>query len=331
MTIFRQEVFENLKNRHYGEIFINTPVQYTFVTASGGFILLCLFLFLRFAEFREKTQVKGILDANVGVIHLYAKQPGILLKQYIKQGETIKKGEPLFLVSSQQKGFKKDKERQIFLKRKAVLKTAIHYEINQLQKLKPLLLKKYISEEDYHKHEEALLDLKNKQSLLKMDYLHYKQGFSYLIRATFDGSVSSQMIHEGQSVGFSKPIATFLPAEAFLEGILYVPVRQARFLKFNQAIRLRYDAYPYQQFGVGEGKVSEISQTVLTDALEEKTLSIKEPYYKAHIQLDHKRLIQTQKMLKPGMTFSAELLGRKKTVGRWLLDGLYGHRREAFK
>ena len=332
MSLFRQEALEKLKNKQYGDVLINLPLHMMGVSLVAILIFLTMCLFFCFAEFRERTLVKGVLSSSKGLVSIVSKRPGIIIKKFIKQGDFVTKGSPLFLIDTSVDHLAPHKNKAIiraFEKREQVLNDEIAYKSNHLKLLKPLLLKQYISSVEYREKYDEMLALKNKKALLSMEYLQYKQSRAYTIRAPIDGVVSSVVSHIGQFSSLSKPLATLLPDGAEMLAELYVPVSQIRFLSLDQPIVLRFDAYPYQHFGTGQAKLYEVSQTALTDEVDEKNIKIGEPYYKAHAYLN--KMIfgsEATQALKLGMTYSAEILGAKKTVGRWLFDSIYTQQKE---
>ena len=332
MIKFRQEALEHLKNKQYGEVFINTPMSYVIVGMGLVLLFVLICCYFCFAQMREQTIVKGVLNSSKGVVHVYSKRPGIIIKQWVKQGDSVTKGAPLFLIDTSLDRLHPDNNQQTlksFAKRQKALEEDIAYKAHQLTMLKPLLLKHYISSDAYREKHDELVALKTKKSLLIMELIHYKQSRAHTVRAPVSGLISSLTSTIGQSTQSLKPLATILPEGAFLLAELYVPVKQVRFLKLNQPIVIRYDAYPYQHFGTGHARLYEVNQTILTDALEEKSISIGAPYYKARAHLDRIILADKSKQaLKPGMTFSAEILGVKQTIGQWVFETLYGYHKE---
>ena len=83
----------------------------------------------------------------------------------------------------------------------------------------------------------------------------------YIIKAAVDGKIvfiiplqENQFMQAGKTIGFVNPVDSRYYAQ--------VTLPQANFGKIDtgQKVQLRFDAYPYQEFGVVEGKVSYISK-----------------------------------------------------------------------
>ena len=90
-NLFRQEVFNQKKLSHLGVISINTPLSFKLVTYSSLVILLIIILFLVFGEFSDKFVVIGYLNDAKGIFSLYPSKSGVILKNYKKKGELVKK------------------------------------------------------------------------------------------------------------------------------------------------------------------------------------------------------------------------------------------------
>lgn len=83
---------------------------------------------------------------------------------------------------------------------------------------------------------------------------------TYLLRSSIDGTISFQNFWgENQFVKPGEIIFTVLPKKEDLLGRLVVPAQNSGKIKPNQKVIIKLDNYPYQQFGVVEGKVKNIS------------------------------------------------------------------------
>lgn len=327
MTHFRQEALSQFRNRQYGTVFINTPWHYSLLCIGCSVLLLGIFLFIGLAEFSEKCLVTGYLNSNKGMVRIYPKQQGIILQRRIKQGENVHKGTPLFLIDTSYEvlnAHEKPKLQAQLEEKKYVLEQALARKKRQLASLKPLLLKRYISSSMYHGKLDELSVLERQRKQFNMELIRYQQARSYLVRAPVDGVISSVMYQVGQQISPSKPLVSILPNHAHLIAELFVPVVKAGFLNKSDRIVLRYDAYPYQHFGVATGRIVEVSQNILTDAEEDKPLRIGQPYYKvkAHVDSQDILLYGQDRPLQQGMTFSAVLNGPRKKIWQWIMEPL---------
>lgn len=146
------------------------------------------------------------------------------------------------------------------------------------------------------------------------------------MKASRSGIVTNLQAREGQQAQTSIPVLSLVPEGAGLTAQLLVPVRSAGFLETGQPLRIRYDAFPYQKFGLYTAEVVEVSNTVLLpDELLKVPVTVREPVYRVSA-----RLIQPfvqaygrDFSLKPGMTLSADVQLTERSLLQWLLEPIY--------
>ena len=330
ISLFRPEAIAHATHKHHGAVFINTPVHYRVITLGCGVFVVCLILFVMFAEFSEKCIVTGYVNSTRGIAHAYPSRQGVIVKGYVSQGGHVKRGDPLFRIDTSDDGLGTSHSRDMFVplqKRKGALDRDLAHKRQYLQALKPLLRKKYISSTDYQVKHDEILALEKQKNLLEMELIRYKQSRAYVVRAPTDGLVSAVMTHVGQHTQLGKPLLSILPRHAALIVELYIPVAKSGFLNPHDAITIHYDAYPYQRFGAAKGVIQTISQTILTDAEEDKPIRVRQPYYKVTATLDKHEVMAYGKprQIQQGMTLSAVIIGSKKKLWQWILDPLYSY------
>lgn len=81
---------------------------------------------------------------------------------------------------------------------------------------------------------------------------------AYVVKATKAGVVNNLQARVGQQVRSSLPVLSLTPSGEALTAQLLVPVRSAGFLAPGQPLNIRYDAFPYQKFGLYTGVVTEV-------------------------------------------------------------------------
>ncbi len=122
-----------------------------------------------------------------------------------------------------------------------------------------------------------------------------------------------------------------------LEAHLYAPSRTAGFVATGQAVLIRYQAYPYQKFGLQQGIVTDISKTPfapneLPPSLASTILSnaqqnilgfnSNEALYRIKVKLDKQHIDAYGQAhnLRPGMTLEADVLQDKRKIWEWILE-----------
>ena len=152
---------------------------------------------------------------------------------------------------------------------------------------------------------------------------------AHVLVAPLNGQVSSIGLAEGQRARYEQPLMTLLPAGSPLEATLLVPVRAAGFLEAGQALHIRYDAFPYQKFGLQPGRVLDVTGgTVLPSDYANLPLRIEEPVFRV-TAIPRDSDVQAYGRdfeLKPGMTLSADIVLEERSLLQWLLEPLHSLR-----
>jgi membrane fusion protein len=154
------------------------------------------------------------------------------------------------------------------------------------------------------------------------------------VLAPCDGAVSSLTIGHHQNAAAGVPLVTVVPRNSKLQAILYAPSRALGFLKPGQAVKIKLDAFPYQKFGVADGKVLSIADTPVRASESSAGTRLAtstetgEPMYTVRVELD-KQLIEaygSQQRLRPGMQLDAEIRLDTRRIYEWVLEPLYSLR-----
>lgn len=109
-------------------------------------------------------------------------------------------------------------------------------------------------------------------------------------------------------------LVTIVPEGSSLELWLYAPSRAIGFVRPGQQVRLNFDAFPYQRFGIGRGTVTAVSRVPVEASAIDSDLGITEPVFRIRVRLDRMppRAGEGQ-LLRPGMTLSANLVLERRS------------------
>ena len=158
-----------------------------------------------------------------------------------------------------------------------------------------------------------------------------------VVTAPYAATITGIVAHAGQVIGAGGLLATLIPDGASLEAQLFASTRQAGFVARGQKVRLRYAAYPYQKFGMGEGVVETIEKspyapqelpTQVIATLGAGALQGAEPVYRVVVKLDAQTIdtYGQSQPLKSGMVFDADVIQDTRRLYEWLLEPVYGLR-----
>ena len=156
-----------------------------------------------------------------------------------------------------------------------------------------------------------------------------------VVRAPQDGTVSSVLAEPGQSVSPASAMATLVPAGAKLQAHLFAPSGAVGFVRPNQEVRLRFEAFPYQKFGHQNGRVLRVSRTPLA-APELAGLPLSgpasagdgrsEPMFRITVAMDSPELhgFGSTQPLVAGMRMEADVLLERRRLIEWLFEPVLG-------
>jgi membrane fusion protein len=145
-----------------------------------------------------------------------------------------------------------------------------------------------------------------------------------VVRAPQDGTVTAVGVEPGQSVGAQAALANLVPSGAALQAHLFAPSSAMGFLRTDQTVLLRYEAYPYQKFGHQVGHVMQVSRTPLP-ASELGGLPVsaaQEPMYRITVALDQQAVqaYGRAQALSPGMQLEADVLLDRRRLIEWIFE-----------
>lgn len=177
------------------------------------------------------------------------------------------------------------------------------------------------------RNQEQLKDLQTQIGSLKAEITQNKsQILAYrfqleqrVIRSPIDGTIFQLPIQKpGVVVQPGQMIAQIAPQGSTFILKAQMPSNQTGFLRVGMPVKTKFDAYPFQDYGVVAGRVSWISpdskiQETNTGRMEtyELDITLNHPY----IQAANKRITLT-----PGQTATAEVVIRQRRVIDFILD-----------
>lgn len=166
--------------------------------------------------------------------------------------------------------------------------------------------------------------LRSEAFRLSTELAEYESRRSFIATAPVAGTVVSVAAVVGSSSGPRQTLITLLPADWQLAAELFVPSKAAGFLHRGQTVRLNYDAFPRQKFGVFAGRIEQVSEFVLLPAELPQTFSLREASYKVSVSIQREKIGTGQRnaRLRPGMLLAAEIVLEKRSLFDWLLEPL---------
>jgi membrane fusion protein len=156
-----------------------------------------------------------------------------------------------------------------------------------------------------------------------------------LVHAPSDGVLGAVLAEPGQAVSPASALASLVPSGARLQAHLYAPSSALGFVRPQQPVLLRYQAYPYQKFGHQTGQVlhvaraplqaSEMARVPLAGVAAFSDVS-GEPLYRITVALDRQAVAAYGKPqpLVAGMQLQADVQLDRRRLIEWLFEPLLG-------
>jgi membrane fusion protein len=151
-----------------------------------------------------------------------------------------------------------------------------------------------------------------------------------VVRASQDGVISAVLAGPGQSVSPASALASLVPANSRLQAHLFAPSSAVGFLRANQPVLLRFDAFPYQKFGHQLGQVVQVSRSPLQSA-ELASLPLQggggsEPLYRVTVALDQQTVAAygVAQPLSPGMQLEGDVQLDRRRLIEWIFEPVLG-------
>jgi membrane fusion protein len=101
--MFRQEAIDfERQHRQGGQVALLQPLPTKIITWLVAVSVGCIIIFLFLGQYARKETVVGFLAPTSGIAKIFATRPGTIKDIYVKEGEEVKKGQPLLAVETSQ-------------------------------------------------------------------------------------------------------------------------------------------------------------------------------------------------------------------------------------
>lgn len=181
--------------------------------------------------------------------------------------------------------------------------------------------------------QDALGEIQRSIAELAGDEAQNEARNTVVVSAPADGIVTAVLAQEGDHVSPNAVLVSVLPAEAKLQAQLFAPSSAVGFVRPQQQVQLRYQAFPYQKFGHHAGQVLAVSRTPLhaselaalplAESVSQRGASA-EPMYRITVALD-RQAVQAYGQPQPlaaGMQLEADVLLDRRRLIEWIFEPL---------
>jgi hemolysin D len=135
------------------------------------------------------------------------------------------------------------------------------------------------------------------------------------------GKVSSGSVAgSGAQTLNQDPLFTLVPLDTPLEADVNVNATDIGFIKINDPVQLKLDAYRFMQHGTAKGVIKTISEGSFTT--DDNNVPVT-PYFKVRVAIKdvHLRNVPTDFRLIPGMTLAGDIMVGRRTILSYLMEG----------
>jgi HlyD family secretion protein len=145
-----------------------------------------------------------------------------------------------------------------------------------------------------------------------------------VIKAPFDGTIYSLKATKG-TIQEGEELLSITPSNEELPLQVKVLNRDIGFIKPDMPVKVKLDTFPFQEFGIVEGTVQQVS----TNAITEKDVGL---VFLTRVTLKKHDVEVRGKQVKftPGMSATAEIVTRKKSVLTFIMEPVTRRFSEAF-
>ena len=149
---------------------------------------------------------------------------------------------------------------------------------------------------------------------------------SILVTAAEAGTVTGILVNRGDAVSPDRPILTIVPRGTRLQADLELPPTATGLIAPGQEVRIAVDAFPYATYGTVEATVGSVSGATVPvtrpDGVAAEAFLVR-----ATLRSQSVEAFGRQQPLRPGMTVSARITTRSRSLLEWLFEPLYAVRR----
>ncbi len=136
----------------------------------------------------------------------------------------------------------------------------------------------------------------------------------------------------GSVLSEASPLFTLIPARAHIEAEISIDARDIGFLRLDDVVAVKIEAYNYLEHGHAEGRVRVVSEDTFTTREDDGRTPVR-PYYKASVVIEKSDLANVPGgfRLMPGMPVTADIKVGTRTLLSYVLRGITRSLNEAMR
>lgn len=134
-SLFRPEAEQAQRTSALGDIILLRPVSFTFLTVAAACMAFAVALLFVFGSYTRRTTVDGLVMPDVGLVKVYAQQPGVVLRKAAIEGQRVTRGAVLYTVSTELQSAAQGRTQAALIEQARQRKTSLLQEIDKTRSL----------------------------------------------------------------------------------------------------------------------------------------------------------------------------------------------------
>jgi membrane fusion protein len=135
LQLFRSEVLLERQTHYLGTVLLSPRLSYHVFAVFAALTTAAVITLLVCGEFTRKARINGWLVPQAGLVRVFAPQPGVTTALFIKEGQTVHKGQPLLTLSSELQSTRVGATQAEVARRLAERRGALRGELRQREQL----------------------------------------------------------------------------------------------------------------------------------------------------------------------------------------------------
>lgn len=411
--LFRREAIEARRTQWLGVVLLEPRLSHRLFGWCGIAICVGFAVFILIGSYTRKVRVVGWLVPQQGLATVSASLPGSVSKVSVKEGQSVRKGDPLITISGDLRSEagasraaiveqarrrknslseERDAQARMLESEEATLRRQVDTLTAQVrhtndelalqkerlalaqrsaQRARQMRAQDLIALPRLEQSEKERLDQSERTHALERALSTARQDLATartaleqfplkratqlgavernlaaaeqeLIEADFKravvltaptaGIVSGIRTEVGSDVTANAPLLNITPEGSKLQAQLFAVSRAIGFVRPGQTVQVRYQAYPYQKFGLHRGTVVDVSHSAISPSELNRALTgvsslypANEPLYRVVVKLEKDSVSAYGEAmpLRAGMQLEADVMVDHRQLFEWMLDPLY--------
>ena len=134
-ALFRVAAIKAKQTELLGDIVLIRPMSFSFIAALAVVLAGIVIAFAARGTYTKRSTVSGQLIPSSGLIKVYVPQPGIVLEKHVSEGQPVKQGQVLYVLSSERQSSTQGDTQAAISKQVEMRRLSLGEELNKTRQL----------------------------------------------------------------------------------------------------------------------------------------------------------------------------------------------------